>query len=760
MKIRTQFLVLLFIFILLFITISISIFYTSQQVFRVGEQEEIAGNVVQGAYELSYLSNDYLFHPDEKRQNIQWESKFKRLSAEIDLFHSDNADEEILVSRITENLVRLHDVYSQSVTTIEAARESGQPIDPELIQVAWSRFIVQNQGMIFDASQLSQLLHREADRLQQINNLLVLFMVGAFLCIILVIYLFFARQVLASISDLSKGTEIIGSGNLDYLIPRRGTDEIGDLTDQFNRMTSNLKMVTTSIEELEYEITERKQVELALRESEKQFYDLFENMGSGVAIFKAIDDGNDFLFTAINKAGEQIDHTSRDELIGKRVTDAFPGVKDSRIFNTFQQVYRTGLPEFLPEVLYKDERIGSRWRENRVYKMPSGDIVAVYNDITSREEAEEELHILYEDLETRVEERTQELSVINRMLKEEIEQRTIAENANLKTLSLLDATIESTRDGILVIDTAGSVTKWNNQFIMMWNLPKSIVLQEKNLVLGSLISGVKNPEPFIYKIQEIHTSSSLEDTDIIELNDGRIFEWYSQPQRINDDIVGRVWSFSDVTARIRMEHQIEKSLAEKEILLKEIHHRVKNNMQVISSLLFMQARKTKDTQVQDILRDSQNRIKSIALVHEKIYLSPDLNRIDYNDYIQKITRHLFETYLVDPTHISLSISSETVYLPIDKAVPCSLIINELISNAVKYAFPEGRKGNIFIDFQRQGDTYVLVFRDDGVGIPEGTDFLHHETLGFELIRGLVRQLNGTIDLDKTKGTAYTITFPV
>jgi len=381
-------------------------------------------------------------------------------------------------------------------------------------------------------------------------------------------------------------------------------------------------------------------------------------------------------------------------------------------------------------------------------------------DITSRKQAEEELKDLYADLENRVKERTHELSEINEILQEEIQQRTRAEKVNVETLSILDAIIESSKDGILVIDAAGSITKWNNQFITIWNIPESIEVQEK-ISLFDYISGyVKNPEPFINKLQGVYTSLSMEDADVIELNDGRIFEWYSKPQRIRDDIVGRVFSFRDVTSRVRMELQIEKSLKEKETLLKEIHHRVKNNMQVVSSLLFMQARKTEDAEVKGILLESQNRIKSIALVHERMYQSEDFEKIDYNDYIRKFTRHLFESYQVYSTRISLSINKEMVYLPIDKAVPCSLVINELVSNALKHAFPEGRTGTIFIDFQRQEDRYILVFRDDGIGMPQGIDNTHYETFGLELIRGLVGQLNGTIELDRTAGTAYTITFPV
>jgi PAS domain S-box-containing protein len=216
---------------------------------------------------------------------------------------------------------------------------------------------------------------------------------------------------------------------------------------------------------------------------------------------------------------------------------------------------------------------------------------------------------------------------------------------------------------------------------------------------------------------------------------------------------------AEIALRNTAESRIVTSLREKEMLLKEIHHRVKNNMQVISSLLFMQARAQKDEKVKEILKESQDRIKAIALVHEKLYQSTDLDRINYTDYLRKITEHLFESYKVDPTVITLHLNSEKAVLHIDKAVPCSLIINEMISNSLKHAFPGGRKGVITIDFRKGADNYVLMFSDDGIGIPEGITFDRTESLGMQLIKGLTKQINGSIELDRTAGTKYTITFP-
>jgi|GEM_PF-1530839 len=205
--------------------------------------------------------------------------------------------------------------------------------------------------------------------------------------------------------------------------------------------------------------------------------------------------------------------------------------------------------------------------------------------------------------------------------------------------------------------------------------------------------------------------------------------------------------------------ELQISLKEKEVLLKEIHHRVKNNMQVVSSLLFMQARSATLQVVKDVLLESQNRIKSIALVHEKLYQSGDLNRIDYNDYIQRIGHHIFNSYKIDPQQISLIIYCEPIFLTIEKAVPCSLIINELISNSLKYAFPDNRRGLINIKLLHTDGKYFIYYQDSGVGIPDDINFEHTRTLGLQLIKGLVKQLNGELSLDRTGGTRFVISFP-
>lgn len=215
----------------------------------------------------------------------------------------------------------------------------------------------------------------------------------------------------------------------------------------------------------------------------------------------------------------------------------------------------------------------------------------------------------------------------------------------------------------------------------------------------------------------------------------------------------------EIDERKRVEEQAKNSLKEKEILLREIHHRVKNNMQIISSLLNLQSQYVKDKESFEMFRESRNRILSMAFVHEKLYQSKDLTKIDFDDYIRSMTQHLLRTCSVDPRAVRLNINCSDIFLSIDMAVPCGLIINELISNAFKHAFPEGRKGEITIDFRPDADNRLtLVVSDTGIGLPKDIDISNSKTLGLQLIKDLVDQLGGTLNIERDGGATFRITF--
>jgi two-component sensor histidine kinase len=227
-------------------------------------------------------------------------------------------------------------------------------------------------------------------------------------------------------------------------------------------------------------------------------------------------------------------------------------------------------------------------------------------------------------------------------------------------------------------------------------------------------------------------------------------------------IEGFIKQASIALQRKQAEDQLKASIKEKEILLKEIHHRVKNNLQIISSLLNLQSKYFDDEKYRQFYRESQDRIKSMVLIHDKLYQSKDLANINASDYINGLSRHLFESYNVRSDLITLKTSIEDIAINIDAAIPCGLIINELISNALKYAFvkrPKGRKAEINIKLYRdKRDNVKLIVSDNGVGFPKDLDFRNTKSLGLQLVCALVDQLNGNIKLDRSRGTAFTIKF--
>lgn len=215
----------------------------------------------------------------------------------------------------------------------------------------------------------------------------------------------------------------------------------------------------------------------------------------------------------------------------------------------------------------------------------------------------------------------------------------------------------------------------------------------------------------------------------------------------------------DITERKRDEDRIKASLAEKEVLLKEIHHRVKNNLQVISSLLKLQSRYIQDDRVIEMLKESQNRVRSMALVHEQLYQSKNLSDIDFAEYIQNLSHNLFQAYQIHAEGIKLETNIAPCSLNIDTAVPCGLIINELVTNSLKYAFGE-IQGKIKIDFTLDNNRVcVLTVSDSGIGFPQDLDYRNARTLGLRLVGSLVKQIRGRIELLETIGTTFQIIFP-
>jgi two-component sensor histidine kinase/putative methionine-R-sulfoxide reductase with GAF domain len=215
----------------------------------------------------------------------------------------------------------------------------------------------------------------------------------------------------------------------------------------------------------------------------------------------------------------------------------------------------------------------------------------------------------------------------------------------------------------------------------------------------------------------------------------------------------------EVIVRQRAEEEIKLSLREKEVLLKEIHHRVKNNLQIITSLLNLQSAQLKDPESLTLFRESQYRVRSMALIHEKLYQSKDLARVDFDSYIRDLMVYLFRSYAANPDQIRMNIQTHEIYLGIDTAIPCGLIISELVTNTLKYAFPDGRRGELLVSLgPADDDELTLLVKDNGIGLPKDFDWRESDSLGLQLVNTLSAQLHGKIQVDGEGGTSFKITF--
>ncbi len=315
-------------------------------------------------------------------------------------------------------------------------------------------------------------------------------------------------------------------------------------------------------------------------------------------------------------------------------------------------------------------------------------------------------------------------------------------------------------DAIVTTDIEGRITSWNRsaEKIFGWNAAEIIgkklpllifdqnLLAEKDQIIRNAISGET--------VTGIETALMRKDGTKIDVS-----MTLSPLRDANQNAIGMSGIMRDITERRRAEEQVKTSLKEKELLLREIHHRVKNNMQIISSLLKLQSAYIKDKKYSDIYKESQNRIIAMSLIHEKLYQSRDLSKIDTKGYIKELVNGLVQSYEV-PGRITLNIDVGTVSLGINTAVPCGLLINELVSNSLKYAFPDGRPGEIKISLRPVEDNKIeLIVSDNGIGIPENLDFRKADSWGLRLITLLVEnQLHGEINLDRNKGTEFKIIF--
>ncbi|AFZ20504.1 PAS domain S-box protein [Allocoleopsis franciscana] len=467
------------------------------------------------------------------------------------------------------------------------------------------------------------------------------------------------------------------------------------------------------------DITERKRSEEALQESEAKLKAILDNV-PGFVYLKDLQ-GRHLM---VNRYCLEAFHITPEQLVGKTNAEFFPPELAQRIEENDREVLQTGMPCQYEEEVLLDDGIHTQYSVKFPLLDASGEpyaICGISTDISDRKFAEKELELQ---------------AVITRNMAEGI---------------------------CLVRADNGVIVYANPKFERMFGYnPGELNGKHVSIVnYADESMGAEEVNQAIRREVLQHGEATYEVHNVKK--DGTPFWCRATTSIFDHPEYGTVLVavHQDITEHKQAADLIKASLKEKEVLLKEIHHRVKNNLQIVTSLLQMQARRTKEPQAVEVLRDSKNRIASIALVHEKLYRSEDLANIDFGQYIPDLTTHLFDTYNVSSNTVSLNINVENILLQIDTAIPCGLIINELVSNSLKYAFPANRKGEIQIEFysNKIDENLTLIVRDNGMGIPKEFDIETAHSLGLTLVQGLVEQLEGTIELDRHQGTEFKITFP-
>jgi PAS domain S-box-containing protein len=678
------------------------------------------------------------------------------------------------------------------------------------------------------------------------------------------------------------------------------------------------------------DITGRVMADRLARESEVRYRGLFNNMSSGVIVLEPARRGGDFIVREINSAGERIQGVNAAEVLGRGMGDAFPKFEECGICEMVRRVKRHGVPEMLPLIEYGGGPGFSRWVEFSVHRIDSGELVAVFDDVTEQRMAQADLNRHQHELEMTM----QRLHIEMEKLEEsEKKYRTLAENlpdivlrydrekriifmsnnvvmltgkpANFylgKTLAESGYTTEecAVREAGIArvfesgepvelectLKTLGGTHRMNLRFMPEFDVGgvvKSVLCLSRDVtelkkaeeaqgfavdILNQLNSGTEKKD-IIAEILARAKSFTGFDAVAIRLKEGDDYPYYltngfaehfvameqclcarnpegcaildenGRPllECLCGDVIrgipdaelpcftegGSFWtnstsdlpagvselntrnrcnadgyesvalvplrSFSETVgllqlndrrrgmltpalieffegigssigialARKSTEERLRVSLREKETLLKEIHHRVKNNLQVVSSLLYLQSEYVENSHIRDTLLITQNRIRSMALVHERLYRTGDLSDIDLNDYILSLVGELSHSFAVTD-RIEFSVGARELYLDIDTAIPCALIVNELVTNAIKHAFPGGMHGTVTVDFTRDASGRCrLLVADNGAGFREGSE-QRAGSLGMQLVSALVGQLGGSLVRGDGEGTRFVIEF--
>jgi PAS domain S-box-containing protein len=469
---------------------------------------------------------------------------------------------------------------------------------------------------------------------------------------------------------------------------------------------------------LMFDISDRKKAEEKIRENEEKYRSIFQNSSAGILLTTpdgSILEANDFACALFGMTEEELRRSGRGAIV-----DA----SDPRLSGSIDERMRLGRAQTELTFVRRD---GSKFEghvSSTVFSDSAGNqkTSMIIQDLTERKRAEEE--ILFRNI-------------------------------------VLTTQQEASVDGILVVDRDSRIVSHNRRFLEMWGFPEgaTLGLNDEEALQFVVRNRVADPEGFLSRVREIYSNVQSVIQDEFDLADGRVFSRYTAPMVGPDGrYFGRVWYFTDITERKRAEAQIRKDLKVKEVMLREIHHRVRNNLNVISSLLNLQSERiVTKKQALDAFVESKNRIFAMALVHSNLYKEDDFSSIQMQAFAKNLTDNLMRVYRAD---VEIRIQADALSLDINTAVPCGLILNELVTNSLKHAFPERDRGIITIGFERTVERLCrMTVQDNGVGLPPAFDPARSKSLGFTIVSQLVAQIDGEMTVRGNAGARFEILFP-
>jgi len=651
MKIKTRLRFNTLFSVIILLLAGLMILANSHRLGKAIQKNNAIHQITRAVFELNILSNEFVFDLSVRAKR-QWHLRYDSLSKLIGSFELKSGEESLLIAEIIQNQKLLKSVFFNLTKEYTEMEDHGEKLyrGSELRNRLADKLITKSQTMVSVSEQLAESAGQKAISVQQNASLFILMLIVAPMLLIFINSIFMGKSFVKPILNLQKGTQIIGEGNLDYTLDSSAQDEIGELSKAFDLMTEKLKVTTVSRDKLENEITERIRAEEDLIKSET-----FLNAAGQIAKVGGweIDGETQKVFWTkeiynITEVPPDYDPSSLEE-----EAIVFFNEKDQLILEkAIQRAFEHAEP-YNMEFLIKTAKGNRKWVQ-AICKpiVVDGKVVRLsgtFQDINERKQAEKALRESEENF------------------------REMAEN--IKEVFWL-----RTHDEMIYISPA---------YEDVWGRTCESLIQ--------------NPSSFVEAVhpedrERIFAAFSKEMTDTTNFNeeyrivrsDGSVrWIWARSFQIKSHDGQDRSAGIGeDITNRKLSEEQIKSSLKEKEVLLREIYHRSKNNMQVIISMLSLQARSIEDKNVLTIFGEMENRIRSMALVHEKLYQTKDLSRIDLKEYFNDLMSLLVSSYKELSGGITINTDMDSIPVTIDYAIPCGLIINEIISNCFKHAFSD------------------------------------------------------------------------